>query len=79
MVVGYPDLFPDDGVGCTSAAAPLAAGDFSYLRDKEKELDTMLARQARRYGASYADTSRPTVGHDLCRSTVARRIETFAP
>ncbi|WP_399946369.1 SGNH/GDSL hydrolase family protein [Streptomyces sp. BBFR25] len=79
VVVGYPDLFPDDGVGCTSSAVPLAAGDFSYLRDKEKELNTMLARQARRHGASYVDTYRPTVGHDLCRPTDTRWIETFAP
>ncbi|MER6436062.1 SGNH/GDSL hydrolase family protein [Streptomyces sp. NPDC001185] len=79
VVVGYPDLFPDDGVGCTSAKVPLAAGDFSYLRDKEKELNAMLARQARRNGARYVDTYAPTVGHDLCRPVANRWIETFAP
>ncbi|MEW2297742.1 SGNH/GDSL hydrolase family protein [Streptomyces sp. NPDC006743] len=79
VVVGYPDLFPDDGVGCTSAKVPLAAGDFSYLRDKEKELNGMLARQARRGGAEYVNTYAPTVGHDLCRPTGERWIETFAP
>ncbi|WSM36941.1 SGNH/GDSL hydrolase family protein [Streptomyces sp. NBC_01715] len=79
VVVGYPDLFPDDGVGCTSAKVPLAAGDFSYLRDKEKELNAMLARQARRNGARYVDTYAPTVGHDLCRPAANRWIETFAP
>ncbi|MGV9708996.1 SGNH/GDSL hydrolase family protein [Streptomyces sp. NPDC003483] len=79
VVVGYPDLFPDDGVGCTSAKVPLAAGDFSYLRDKEKELNAMLARQARRNGAQYVNTYAPTVGHDLCRPAANRWIETFAP
>nr|WP_189750632.1 SGNH/GDSL hydrolase family protein [Streptomyces tendae] len=79
VVVGYPDLFPEDGVGCTSAEVPLAAGDFSYLRDKEKELNTMLARQARRGGAEYVNTYSPTVGHDLCRPLAERWIETFAP
>ncbi|MFF4974745.1 SGNH/GDSL hydrolase family protein [Streptomyces sp. NPDC001083] len=79
VVVGYPDLFPDDGVGCTSAKVPLAAGDFSYLRDKEKELNAMLARQARRNGARYVDTYAPTVGHDLCRPVANRWIETFTP
>ncbi|MGW0796448.1 SGNH/GDSL hydrolase family protein [Streptomyces sp. NPDC002692] len=79
VVVGYPDLFPDDGVGCTSAKVPLAAGDFSYLRDKEKELNAMLARQARRNGARYVDTYAPTVGHDLCRPAANRWIETFTP
>ncbi|MFD8613133.1 SGNH/GDSL hydrolase family protein [Streptomyces sp. NPDC059631] len=79
VVVGYPDLFPDSGVGCTSAKVPLAAGDFSYLRDKEKELNGMLARQARRGGAEYVNTYAPTVGHDLCQPVERRWIETFAP
>ncbi|MFJ7495191.1 SGNH/GDSL hydrolase family protein [Streptomyces sp. NPDC097727] len=79
VVVGYPDLFPDDGVGCTSKTVPLAAGDFAWLRDKEKELNAMLARQARHGGAQYVNTYTPTVGHDLCKPTGERWIETFAP
>lgn len=79
VVVGYPDLFPEDGVGCTSSKVPLAAGDFAWLRDKEKELNSMLARQARRGGAEYVNTYTPTVGHDLCKPTGERWIETFAP
>ncbi|MGW3850025.1 GDSL-type esterase/lipase family protein [Streptomyces fagopyri] len=79
VVVGYPDLFPEDGVGCTGAKVPLAAGDFSYPRDEEKERSGMLARQARRGGAEYVDTYAPTVGHDRCRPAADRWIETFAP
>ncbi|MFF5499835.1 SGNH/GDSL hydrolase family protein [Streptomyces aquilus] len=79
VVVGYPDLFPEDGIGCTSSKVPLAAGDFAWLRDKEKELNAMLARQARRGGAEYVNTYTPTVGHDLCKPTGERWIETFAP
>ncbi len=79
VVVGYPALFPEDGVGCTSKTVPLAAGDFSWLRDKEKELNSMLARQARHGGARYVNTYTPTVGHDLCKPTGERWIETFAP
>lgn len=79
VVVGYPDIFPEDGVGCTSASVPLAAGDFSYLRDKEKELNGMLARQARLGGARFVNTYDPTVGHDICRPAGERWIETFAP
>lgn len=78
-VVGYPDLFPDDGVGCTSSTVPLAAGDFPWLRDKEKELNAMLAREARHAGATYVNTYAPTVGHDLCKPAGERWIETFAP
>ncbi|MFJ5531828.1 SGNH/GDSL hydrolase family protein [Streptomyces sp. NPDC093261] len=79
LVVGYPDLFPENGVGCTSSSVPFAAGDFPYLRDKEKELDGMLAREAYRHGARYVDTYTPTIGHDLCRPTGQRWIETLAP
>ncbi|MGW0925834.1 SGNH/GDSL hydrolase family protein [Streptomyces sp. NPDC002755] len=79
VVVGYPDLFPDTGVGCTSAEVPLAMGDFPFLRDKEKELNAMLARQARYAGAEYVNTYAATVGHDLCQPTGQRWIETFAP
>ncbi|MEU4091841.1 SGNH/GDSL hydrolase family protein [Streptomyces sp. NPDC026673] len=78
-VVGYPDLFPDDGAGCTSASVPFAAGDFAYLRDTEKALNTMLAVQARKAGARYVDTYTPTIGHDMCRPTGERWIESLAP
>ncbi|MEU1268542.1 SGNH/GDSL hydrolase family protein [Streptomyces sp. NPDC005799] len=79
VVVGYPDLFPDDGVGCTSKTVPLAMGDFAWVRDKEKELNAMLARQARKHGARYVNTYTPTIGHDLCKPTGERWIESFAP
>jgi lysophospholipase L1-like esterase len=79
VVVGYPDLFPEDGVGCTSAKVPLAAGDFSYLRDKEKELNAMLARAARGGRARYVNTYKPAIGHDLCRPAGDRWIEPFVP
>ncbi|MFF0478517.1 SGNH/GDSL hydrolase family protein [Streptomyces sp. NPDC004284] len=79
VVVGYPDVFPEDGVGCTSASVPPAAGGFAYLRDKEKELNSTLARQTRLGGATYGNTYAPTVGHDLCAPTGERWIESFAP
>ncbi|WP_435863524.1 SGNH/GDSL hydrolase family protein [Streptomyces prunicolor] len=75
LMVGYPDLFPDDGVGCTSSAVPLAAGDFAYLRDTEKKLNAMIAAQASAHGAGYVDTYTPTVGHDMCKPAGERWIE----
>lgn len=75
LVVGYPDLFPDDGVGCTSSAVPLAAGDFAYLRDTEKKLNAMIADQAAANGARFVDTYTPTVGHDMCKPVGERWIE----
>ncbi|MEU8591052.1 SGNH/GDSL hydrolase family protein [Streptomyces sp. NPDC048664] len=79
LVVGYPDLLPDDGAGCTSASVPFAAGDFAYLRDTEKELDAMMARVAHRRGAGFVDTYGPTVGHDVCRPAGTRWLESLAP
>ncbi|MBN6544458.1 SGNH/GDSL hydrolase family protein, partial [Actinacidiphila bryophytorum] len=55
VVVGYPDLLPDDGVGCFPSV-PFAAGDFPYLRDTEKQLNAMLAIEALVNGAEYVDT-----------------------
>src|SRR5882757_1558661 len=47
VVVGYPDLLPDDGVGCFPAV-PFAAVFVAYLRDTEKSLNAMLRAEARR-------------------------------
>lgn len=79
LVVGYPSLVPDDGSACTSASVPFAAGDFSYLRDSEKSLNRMLARQAAKAGARYVDTYTPTVGHDMCSPVSTRWIEPVVP
>lgn len=79
LVVGYPVLFPDNGVGCTSAAVPIAAGDFAYLRDTEKKLNAELARQAFLGGARYVDTYTPTIGHDMCRPAGERWVEPLVP
>jgi lysophospholipase L1-like esterase len=78
VVVGYPDLLPDSGVGCFPAV-PFAAGDFGYLRDTEKALNAMLRADARLFGAQYVDTYGPTVGHDMCTAPADRWIEPLAP
>ncbi|WP_327288124.1 SGNH/GDSL hydrolase family protein [Streptomyces sp. NBC_01198] len=78
VVVGYPDLLPDDGVGCFPAV-PFAAGDFPYLRDTEKQLNAMLKIEALFGGAEYVDTYRPTVGHDMCKAPADRWIEPLVP
>jgi lysophospholipase L1-like esterase len=78
VVVGYPDLLPDDGVGCFPSV-PFAAGDFPYLRDTEKQLNAMLRIEALLGHAEYVDTYRPTVGHDMCKAPADRWIEPLAP
>lgn len=78
VLVGYPDLLPDDGVGCFPSV-PFAAGDFPYLRDVEKKLNAMLRIEALLGGARYVDTYKPTVGHDMCKAPADRWIEPLAP
>ncbi|MCX5396576.1 SGNH/GDSL hydrolase family protein [Streptomyces sp. NBC_00102] len=78
LVVGYPDLLPDDGIGCFPAV-PFAAGDFPYLRDTEKRLNAMLRTVAVRNRAEYVDTYGPTVGHDMCKAPEDRWIEPLVP
>ncbi|MFJ2264576.1 SGNH/GDSL hydrolase family protein [Streptomyces sp. NPDC087844] len=78
VVVGYPDLLPDDGVGCFPTV-PFAAGDFAYLRDTEKRLNAMLARAARQGHATYVDTYTSSIGHDMCQAAGTRWVEPLTP
>ncbi|MGQ4419594.1 SGNH/GDSL hydrolase family protein [Streptomyces sp. SAS_269] len=78
LLVGYPDLLPDDGVGCFPAV-PFAAKDFPYLRDTEKRLNLMLRTVAAWNRVEYVDTYGPTVGHDMCKAPADRWIEPLRP
>ncbi|WP_413760413.1 SGNH/GDSL hydrolase family protein [Streptomyces sp. MMBL 11-3] len=78
LVVGYPDLLPEDGSGCYPSV-PFAAGDFPYLRDTGKRLNLMMRVIARLNGATYVDTYGPTVGHDMCKDPAVRWIEPLQP
>ncbi|MEU2714380.1 SGNH/GDSL hydrolase family protein [Streptomyces sp. NPDC007205] len=78
MVVGYPDLLPDDGSGCFPQV-PFAQKDFAYLRDTEKRLNLMLRVVAGLNRAEYVDTYGPTVGHDMCKAPADRWIEPLRP
>ncbi|MER6026042.1 SGNH/GDSL hydrolase family protein [Streptomyces sp. NPDC001851] len=78
VVVGYPDLLPDDGSGCFPQV-PFAQQDFAYLRDTEKRLNLMLRVVAGLNRAEYVDTYGPTVGHDMCKAPADRWIEPLQP
>ncbi|MFF9087593.1 SGNH/GDSL hydrolase family protein [Streptomyces sp. NPDC014991] len=78
VVVGYPDLLPDDGGSCFPQV-PFARQDFPYLRDTEKRLNLMLRLVAGANRAAYVDTYGPTVGHDMCKAPVDRWIEPLQP
>ncbi|WP_221356335.1 SGNH/GDSL hydrolase family protein [Streptomyces beigongshangae] len=78
LVVGYPDLLPEDGSGCYPSV-PFAAKDFPYLRDTGKRLNLMMRVVARLNRAEYVDTYGPTVGHDMCKDPAVRWIEPLQP
>ena len=78
FVVGYPAVLPEVAPGCWPIL-PIAPGDVPYLRDKEKELNAMLAREAAAAGAIYVDVYRPSVGHDACQLPRVRWVEPLVP
>ncbi|MBM7057182.1 SGNH/GDSL hydrolase family protein [Streptomyces durocortorensis] len=74
LVVGYPAIVPDDGTSCR-ATVPLAEGDFAWFRDKQKQLNSMLARRAGGGRDTYVDAYAPSIGHDACKPQGVRWIE----
>ncbi|MGW0568221.1 SGNH/GDSL hydrolase family protein [Streptomyces tauricus] len=78
LVVGYPDLLPEDGSGCYPSV-PFAAKDFPYLRDTGKRLNLMMRVVAKLNHAEYVDTYGPTIGHDMCKAPAVRWIEPLQP
>ncbi|MFC7220850.1 SGNH/GDSL hydrolase family protein [Streptomyces polyrhachis] len=78
LLVGYPVIAPDDGVGCRPSVQ-FADGDFAYVRDTEKRLNAMLGQVAAANRAQYVDTYTPTVGHDVCKPPADRWVEPLTP
>lgn len=74
LVVGYPDIVPQDGPGCWPHVS-IAPGDLPYVRSIERGLNTMLAGQSARNGATFVDTYSPSFGHDVCREAGTRWVE----
>lgn len=78
LVVGYPAILPELAPGCWPLL-PIAPADVPYLRDKEKEMNAMLAAQAAAGGARYVDTYGRSIGHDACQLPGIRWIEPLIP
>jgi lysophospholipase L1-like esterase len=78
FVLGYPAILPNSGGGCWPKM-PITSSDVSYLRAKEKQLNTMIAKQAVAHHASYVDVYTPSIGHDACSSSATRWIEPVIP
>jgi hypothetical protein len=79
LVVNYPALFPETGsFGCWPQM-PVADGDVQWLRDKERELNQMLADQAAAGGAEVVDWYLASIGHDACQPPLIRWVEPAVP
>src|SRR3954454_12613369 len=78
FAVNYPGISPDTGPGCWPQM-PVADGDVPWLRDKEKELNQMLADQAAANGATLIDWYTPSIGHDACKPPGIKWVEGPVP
>ncbi|MBV9853252.1 MAG: SGNH/GDSL hydrolase family protein [Streptosporangiaceae bacterium] len=78
LLLGYPDILPVSGGGCWPVV-PIASGDVGYLRGTEVRLNRMLASVAAANGATFVDTYRATIGHDVCEPTAIKDIEGLIP
>jgi GDSL-like lipase/acylhydrolase family protein len=78
FVLGYPAILPNSGGGCWPKM-PITSNDVSYLRAKEKQLNSMIAGQAVAHHATYVDVYTPSIGHDACSSSATRWIEPVVP
>jgi len=78
LLVGYPGILPNTGTGCYPDV-PLAHGDVPYLRATEVALNRTLARAAAASHATFVDTYRATIGHDVCQRPGTRWVEGLIP
>ncbi len=63
VVVDYPQLLPAEG---TCEAAPLAAGDYAYVREVNTELSRAVMTGARAADADVIDVLAMSRGRDVC-------------
>jgi lysophospholipase L1-like esterase len=77
-VVNYAAIFPETGDGCYPQM-PVARGDVPYLREKQRELNGMLAAKAGENGAALVDWYTASIGHDACKPPVVRWVEPMVP
>jgi hypothetical protein len=79
FAVNYAAIFPERGaLGCWPQL-PVASGDIAYLREKQQELNAMIAAQAQANGAGLVDWYRASIGHDACKPPLIRWVEPLVP
>ena len=78
LVVNYSAIFPHEGPGCWPQM-PVAEGDVPWLREKQEELNAMLADQAAGNRAELVDVYEASRGHDACALPGLRWVEPLFP
>jgi lysophospholipase L1-like esterase len=78
MLVNYSAIFPHEGPGCYPQM-PVAEGDVPWLREKQEELNGMLAQQAAAGGAAVVDVYEASRGHSACALPGLRWVEPYVP
>ena len=78
LVLDYAAIFPHSGDGCWPRM-PVARGDVRWLREKQVELNSMLAQQAGANGAEIVGVYARSVGRDACASSTTRWVEPYVP
>jgi lysophospholipase L1-like esterase len=79
FAVNYAAIFPEHGfLGCWPQL-PVANGDIDWLREKQKELNAMIASEAAANGAGLIDWYSASIGHDACKPPGIRWVEPLVP
>jgi lysophospholipase L1-like esterase len=78
LVVNYSAIFPHSGNGCWPRM-PVTPADVRWLREKQVQLNGMLAQQASANGAAIVDVYSASVGRDACAGSGTRWVEPYVP
>ncbi len=76
LAVDYLAVVPDHACYPT---VPSTDTDMAYIHAKFLELNAMVRRAARRGGAEFVNTYKPSIGHDLCTGPTVRYAEVYGP
>ncbi|GAA1973054.1 SGNH/GDSL hydrolase family protein [Amycolatopsis minnesotensis] len=76
LMVGYPTGIQPGGCW---PFVPVLPQDADYVQGNIDRLNTRMAEQAARHGATYVDIRTPSIGHDACQGIGTKWIEGVLP
>ena len=78
LVLNYSAIFPHSGNGCWPRM-PVTPADVRWLREKQVQLNAMLATQAAANAATIVDVYGASAGRDACAGSGTRWVEPYIP